>query len=106
MVSEDIFGIAAPSDKSKIHSSYVTFAVQEQRDPPRHSQYGDSFGKSEPLCLTCKGTTNPQYAKNWIADCEKWKPLKLPDRKRWAKCQSHLQAGDKHHFGKCQSTLM
>ena len=52
-------------DKSKTHSSYVTgqtFTVQHQRDPPRHPKYGDSSGKSEPLCLACKGTKNPQDA--------------------------------------------
>ena len=128
MVSEDIFGELMTflkakkevtkallhqqetgGEKSKTHSSYVTgqtFAVQQQRDPPRNSQAGNSYGKSEPLCLACKGTKNPQDAKHWTADCDKWKALKLPDRKRLAKCQRHLQAGDKHQLGKCQSTLM
>ena len=93
------------SDKSKTHSSYVTgqtFAVQQQRDQPRHLKNQDSFSKSEPLCLACKGTKNPQDGKHWTADCEKWKALRFPDRKRLARCQRHLQAGDKHNNGKCQ----
>jgi hypothetical protein len=96
-------------DKSKTHSSYVTgqtFTVQHQRDPPKHPKYGDSSGKSEPLCLTCKGTKNPQDAKHWTSDCEKWKALKLPDRKKLSRCQRHLQAGDNHNLAKCQSTYM
>ena len=97
-------------DKSKTHSCYVTgqtFTVQQKRDPPRHPKNGEQrFVRSEPLCITCKGTKNPQDAKHWTADCEKWKALKLPDRKRLAKCQRHLQAGDNHNVGKCQSTYM
>ena len=96
-------------DKSKTHSSYVTgqtFTVQPQNDPPRYPKNGDRFSKSEPLCIACKGAKNPQDAKHWTADCEKWKALKLPDRKRLARCLRHLQASDRHNAGNCPSTYM
>ena len=96
-------------EKSKTHSSYVTgqsFTVQQHRDPPRYQKNGDKFGKSEPLCIACKGTKNPQDAKHWTADCEKWKALKLTDRRKLVKCQRHLQAGDAHNSGRCQSSKM
>ena len=98
------------SDKSKTHSSYVTgqtFAIQQQRDPPKYPRNGGSrFGKSEPLCLACKGTKNPQDARHWTTDCEKWKALKLPERKRLVSCQRHLQALGRHDDGKCQALYM
>ena len=97
-------------DKSRTHSCYVmgqTITIQQQRDPPRHPMNGEKrFGISEPLCIVCKGTMNPQDAKHWTAGCEKLKALRLPDRKRLTRCQRHLQAGDNLDVRKCQSTHM
>ena len=96
------------ADKSKTHSSYVTgqsFMVQQQRDPPKHSK--NSFGTPlEPLCVACKGSKNPQDARHWTTDCEKWKNLKLADRRRLVSCQRHMQAGDTHDKGMCLSRKM
>ena len=93
-------------DKSKTHSSYVTgqtFTIQHQKDPPRGTKYGDKrFGTLEPMCVACKGYKNPQDGKHWTTECEKWKSLKLPERKRLVTCQRHLQAGDGHHIGRCK----
>ena len=97
-------------DKSKTHSSYVTgqsFTIQQQRASPRYPKNGDKrFGHAEPLCVACKGSKNPQDAKHWTTECEKWKNLKLPDRKRLVSCQRHMQAGDSHDMGRCQSWYM
>ena len=98
------------SDKSRTHSSYVTgqtFTVQQQRDPPKHPKFGEKkFGRLEPLCMACKGTKNTQDAKHWTTDCDKWKGLKLPERKRLVKCLRHVQAGESHDTGRCHSDNM
>ena len=41
-----------------------------------------------------------------IDDCEKWKNLKLADRKRLVNCQRHMQARDGHDKGRCASKNM
>ena len=70
------------NDKSKTHTSHVTgqtFTIQQQRYPTRISKNGEK--KFEPLCLTCKGTKNPQDARHWTNECFKWTALKLPERR-------------------------
>ena len=93
--------------KQEIAVMGQTITIQQQRDPPRHPMNGEKrFGISEPLCIVCKGTMNPQDAKHWTAGCEKLKALRLPDRKRLTRCQRHLQAGYNLDVRKCQSTHM
>ena len=110
-VTKDLLHMQDTStDKSRTHISYLTgqtFTVQQQRVLPKHPKNGDTrFARSEPLCMTFKGTKNPQDARHWTSDCENWKALKLLNRKRLVRCQRHLQAGDRHDSGKCQSLYM
>ena len=97
-------------DKSRSHISCVTgqtFTIQQQRLFPKQPRHEEKrFGRLEPLCMACKGTKNGHDGMHWTTDCENWKALKLPDRKRVVRCHRHLQAGVSHDPGKCRSNKM
>ena len=89
-VTKDLLHKQESSDKSKTHTSYVTgqtFVVQQQGDNLWGAKAADRKpSKLEPLCIACKGSKNPQDSRHWTTSCDKWKNLKLSDRKRLVKC--------------------
>ena len=98
------------SEKSRTHTCYVTgqtFVINNQSNISKQTKVSDKkFTKLDPLCIACKGSRNPQDSKHWTTNCDKWKALKLPDRKKMVKCQRHIQAGDSHDSSKCQGDSM
>ena len=96
------------SEKSRSHTCYVTgqtFLVHQTQDKQIKSA-DKKLTKPDPLCLACKGSKNPQDAKHWTTNCDKWKSLKLPDRKKLVRCQRHIQAGNSHDPAKCHGDNM
>ena len=60
----------------------------------------------ELLCIDCKGAKNQQDSRHWTTSCDKWKSLKLQERKKLVKCERHIQAGVAHDSRKCQYDKM
>ena len=110
-VTKDLISKQEGNEKSKTHTSYVTgqtFVVQQPKDPPKqgHKNGDRKSVKLDPLCIACKGSKNAQDAKHWTSSCEKWKALKLSERKKLVKCQRHIQAGDGHDVNKCKDGII
>ena len=100
----------ASTDKSRTHTSYVTGQTFVVNQPPKRDGGGKSGGKFpaklDPLCIACKGTANSKEANHWTSNCEKWKALKLSERKKLVKCHRHIQAGGSHDSNRCQGDKM
>ena len=75
------------SEKSRTHTCYATgqtFVIDNHSNVSKQPKVDDKkFTKLDALCIACKGSRNPQESKHLTTNCDKWKALKVPDRKKF-----------------------
>ena len=82
-------------------SSWPVYTLCKKIIKRRRGQQNQTPKDSPTVCQICwRVWTRPRTT---TADCEKWKAMRVPDRKRLWRCQWHFQAGDKQDIGKYQS---